>query len=227
MDVPHASLYSLSITHTVDSTPIFATPNRGDRVLLMSPASPQPPSDKTKPRDDEHDGKEDLFAPLFSPPTPPASPRPAPVFGAATTTSNIRLGSSGRSRNFSTSSGEFGSFVSVPATDDPLHADQHAAFSLISPTTSLEFFDQFADHAAKSNAQRRQVLDELLLHEDDPLYSVNDTSGPTPDSDALQTDMRQLRLSHSLVPPIPEEPDSSNREGTGGVSDRYVNEFSK
>jgi hypothetical protein len=136
--------------------------------------------------------------------------------------------SSGHSRKFSTSSVEFGSFVSVPATDDPLYTEKHAAFSPISPMNGLEFFDQFTDHATKSNAQKRQVLDELLLHEDDPLYWVNDTSKPAlPDPDALETDMKQQWLSHSPVPPIPEEPGSSDLQERGRVSDRYVNELSK
>lgn len=187
----------------------------------MSPASPQPPSDQTQPRQDEQDGKEDLFATLFSPPTPPASPLPTLAFGAAAAT---KPQSSRHSRNFSTSSGEFGSFVSVPATDDPLYTEQQAVFSPISLTSGLEFFDQFTDHAAKSNAQKRQVLDELLLHEDDPLYWVDETSNPTPpNSDALETDMKQQRFSHSPVPPIPEESSSSDLEGRGRVSDRYVN----
>lgn len=191
----------------------------------MSPASPQPSSDKSQPRQDVQDGKEDLFAALFSPPTPPASPLP---FGTAAATSTNKPLSSIHSRKFSTSSVEFGSFVSVPATDDPLYTEQQAAFPPISPTSGLEFFDQFTDHAAKSNAQKRRVLDELLLHEDDPLYWVNDTSKPTPpDSDALETDMKQQLLSHSPVPPIPEESSSSDLQERGRVSDRYVDEFSK
>ena len=108
-------------------------------------------------------------------------------------------------------------------TDDPLYADHAVAFSPISPIRGLEFFDQFTDHAAKSNAQKRQVLDELLLHEDDPLYWVDDTSGPTPsDSDALETGIESLVLSHSPVSPIPEEPSSSTLEGGGTAPDRCV-----
>ena len=198
-------------------------PNCGDRVLLMSSTSSQPSSDRTQPRKDEQDGKEDLFATLFSPPTPPASPLPTPVFDVAAATSNTKPQSSKHSRTFSTSSGEFGSFVSVPATDDPLYPDQAMAFSSISPIRGLEFFDQFTDHAVKSNAQKRQVLDELLLHEDDPLYWVDDTSGPVPpDPDTLETGIRSSRLSHSPVPPILEEPSSPILEGRERLPDRCV-----
>lgn len=184
----------------------------------MSPASRQPVSGLTQPRKDEQDGKEDLLATLFSPPTPPASPLPAPAFSTTVATPTTKPQSSKHSRNISTSSCEFGSFVSVPAADDPLYADHQAAFSPISPTSGLEFFDQFTDHATKSNAQKRQVLDELLLHEDDPLYWV------TPDMDALETDTKQLRLSQPPIPQIPEEPSLSDLQGRGMVSDRYVTE---
>jgi len=198
-------------------------PNHSDRALLMSSTSSQPSSDRTQPRKGEQDGKEDLFATLFSPPTPPASPLPTPVFDATAVTSSTKPQSSKHSRDFSTSSGEFGSFVSVPATDDPLYADQAAAFSPISSIRGLEFFDQFTDHAAKSNAEKRQVLDELLLHEDDPLYWVDDTNGlAPPDLGTFETEIKSSRLSHSPVPPIPEEPSSPILEGRERVSDRCV-----
>jgi len=217
-----------SVARTIDSTPIFATPNWGDRLLLMSPASSQPPFERTHLRKDEQDGKEDLFATLFSPPTPPASPLPVPAYDATTAISSTKPQSSMHSRKFSTSSCEFGSFVSVPAADDPLFADERTAFSPISPTSGLEFFDQFTDHAAKSNAQKRQVLDELLLHEDNPLYWVNDTSEPAPPGlDTLETGVEQLSFSHSPVPPVHEEPDPSDFQEGGRPPGRYVNEFSK
>jgi len=189
----------------------------------MSSTSSQPSFDRTQPRKYEQDGKEDLFATLFSPPTPPASPLPTTVFDATIVTSSTKPQSSKHSRKFSTSSGEFGSFVSVPTTDDPLYADQAVAFSPISPIKGLEFFDQFTDHAAKSNAQKRQVLDELLLHEDDPLYWVDDTSGPAPPNmGTLETKINSSRSSHSPVSPIPEEPSSPILEGRERVPDRCV-----
>lgn len=219
--------------HTVDScaalttTHVSTTPNWSDRAPLMSPTSSQLPSDRVQPQKDEQDGKEDLFATLFSPPTPPASPLPTPVFDTTVATSSSRQQSSRRSRSFSISSGEFGSFVSVPARDDPLYADQGETFS---PISGLEFFDQFTEHAVKSNAQKRQVLDELLLHEDDPLYWVDDdTSGPAPpDVDVHETENKSSsERSHSPVPPIPEEPDSPIHRGRSRAPDRFVNKLSE
>ncbi|KAF9782422.1 TLD-domain-containing protein [Thelephora terrestris] len=183
-------------------TPTLVIPNWGDRALLMSPASPQPPSNQTQAQKDEQDEKEDLFAALFSPPTPPASPSPASA-SDATKPQSLR-----NPRRCSTSSNEFGSFVSVPATEDPLHARQKAWFP---PMNGLQFFDQFTDHATKSNAQKSQVLDELLQHQDDPLYWVNDTSeSAPPDVGTLEIDTKQLRLAYSPVPPISEESNSSD-----------------
>ena len=218
--------HALWVVHTVDrSNLIFPAPNWSDRMSLMSSTSPRLPSGQAQLGEDERDEKEDLFATLFSPPTPPASPFPLQTFRTSAATSNAKPQSSAHSRRFSTSSNEFGSFMSVPAIDDPLYAEHQPAFSPIPPTTGLEFFDQFTDHAAKSNAQKRQVLDELLLHEDDPLYWVNDTSDPGPD--APETDINQLQPSHPPVPPIPEEPSSSDLQGRGGVLDRCVDEFLK
>jgi hypothetical protein len=185
----------------------------------MLPTSPQPPYDQAHLRKNGQDEKEDLFATLFSPPTPPASPFPALAPDNMITTSNTKPQSPRHSRRFSTSSSEFGSFVSVPTTEDPLYANHQAAFSPI----SLQFFDQFTDHAVKSNAEKRQVLDELLLHQDDPLYWVDDTNEhPHPDPGVFETDPRRLPSSQSLVPLIPEEP-SPDPHGSGQVSDRYAN----
>lgn len=189
----------------------------------MSSASPQhqPPSDQTQPRGDDQDEREDLFASLFSPPTPPASPSPVLVPDNTSATSSTQPQPSRNSRSFSASSGEFGSFVFVPATEDPLCSRQQAGFPLVSPINGLQFFDQFTDHAAKSNAQKRQVLDELLLHQDDPLYWVEGTTEPLlPDVDALETDTKQQGLSRSPTFSIlgeiyPSDPPQ--------VSDRYVN----
>lgn len=187
----------------------------------MSPASPQPPSDQTQPRKGEQDEKEDLFATLFSPPTPPASPSPTLVHDITAVALHTKSHPSRHSRRLSTSSNEFGSFVSVPATEDPLYANRQAAFPSLN---GLQFFDQFADHAAKSNAQKRQVLDELLQHQDDPLYWLNDTTESAPsDPGALETESQRWRLPHPLVPPIPEEPSSSDPRASG--SNRCVGWF--
>lgn len=187
----------------------------------MSPASPQPPSDQTQSRKDGQDEREDLFATLFSPPTPPASPFPTLVPDSTAVASFTKSNPSKHPRRFSTSSNEFGSFVSVPAKEDPLCADHQAVFPSTSPPDGLQFFDHFTDHAAKSNAQKSQVLDELLLHQDDPLYWVNNTNEPAlSDPYTLET---SAQLSRSLVPAIPEEPGPSDPQWGGQLSDRYAN----
>ncbi|GLB45724.1 putative TLD-domain-containing protein [Lyophyllum shimeji] len=125
----------------------------------------------------------DKFATLFSPATPRASPTLEPVALPAKPR---------RPRSFhqdaSGSDSEFGAFVSVSAMDDPLASldvDSQQLPPAISPSrstttdhpghsrgsASLNFFDKFAQDA-KQAAERNKhdVLDELLMHEDDPLY---------------------------------------------------------
>ncbi|KAL0952980.1 hypothetical protein HGRIS_007192 [Hohenbuehelia grisea] len=95
---------------------------------------------------------------------------------------------------------EFGSFVSVSANEDPLSSfgsfdsNPETSFALPPPlkpsvpssqappreplsfdplaqNASLEFFDKFGQDAKRaSEKNKKSVLDELLLHEDDPLY---------------------------------------------------------
>ncbi|KAL4255640.1 Oxidation resistance protein 1 [Pleurotus pulmonarius] len=131
----------------------------------------------------------DKFATLFSPATPRASPTqqviPLPDVesrSAQTQPHHSRRGPSTGSAD------DFGAFVSVPAAEDPL-----AAFSTLdSPTVDphtldgiagsskrrsagLDFFDKFSrDAKAASERNKKGVLDELLQHEDDPLYWLKD-----------------------------------------------------
>ncbi|KAK1220747.1 oxidation resistance protein 1 [Marasmius sp. AFHP31] len=116
----------------------------------------------------------DKFATLFSPPTPRASP-----------TREQRR----RRRRRHTPDSEFGAFVSVPASEDPLAGvDADAGFSFGEGQTqggqghakspSLSFFDQFAKEAKDaSERNRKEVLDELL----DPLGSSWGASQPQPE----------------------------------------------
>ncbi|GJE96157.1 TLD-domain-containing protein [Phanerochaete sordida] len=76
----------------------------------------------------------------------------------------------GHSRASSTDS-EFGSFVSVPSAEDPLHQLGSDAPQLFSPVQNFGFFDRFTEEAkAATEKNKKGVLDELLKHEDDPLY---------------------------------------------------------
>nr|VWP00784.1 Transcription factor MBP1 [Ganoderma boninense] len=106
--------------------------------------------------------KEDLFATLFSPPTPRASP---------TRTPEPNSGWSARHARQESTDSEFGAFVSVPATEDPLRLADGPNLGPYDSQQNYEFFDKFTEDAkAASEKRRSQVLDELLQHEDDPLY---------------------------------------------------------
>ncbi|KAL1741652.1 TLD-domain-containing protein [Schizophyllum fasciatum] len=104
----------------------------------------------------------DKFATLFSPATPRASPTPEGKDAL-----NAPAIAQRRPPPITTSDSEFGSFVTVSANEDPL------SFLSTSPSTtnpSLDFFDAFGREAKEaSERNRRQVLDELLLHDSDPL----------------------------------------------------------
>ncbi|KAM5534141.1 hypothetical protein V8D89_012161 [Ganoderma adspersum] len=124
--------------------------------------------------------KEDLFATLFSPPTPRASP---------TRTPEPSSGWSARHARQESTDSEFGAFVSVPATEDPLRLVDGPDLGPFNSQKNYEFFDRFTDDAkAASEKRRSQVLDELLQHEDDPLYwlqgasSVDAPTSTTPQS---------------------------------------------
>ena len=62
--------------------------------------------------------------------------------------------------------------MSVPSTEDPLHQVASSTIqSPFSPLQNFEFFDRFAEEAkAATEKNKSLVLDELLQHEDDPLY---------------------------------------------------------
>ncbi|KAG6860808.1 hypothetical protein C0995_007388 [Termitomyces sp. Mi166 len=99
----------------------------------------------------------------------------------------------------SESDSEFGAFVSVPAAEDPLAAldfglpeqggspsiDKH----MVSNNPSLTFFDKFAQDAKVASDRNKQgVLDELLKHEDDPLYWLkNEHKTPAASQPAAHT----------------------------------------
>lgn len=117
-----------------------------------------------------HDAKDDLFATLFSPATPRASPTLEPVPDEDLVRPKPR-----HSRTTSTDS-DFGSFVSVPSAEDPLHQlASNTVQESFSPLQNFEFFDRFAEEAkAATEKNKKGVLDELLHHEDDPLYFLRD-----------------------------------------------------
>ena len=141
----------------------------------------------------------DKFATLFTPGTPRASPNlgftPLPEMRFSDA---HRQASHRRVASDSSQQSDFGAFVAVSAFDDPLSADiieeaglqapMVAIPTTATPTTathskdvqdtkpsSLSFFDQFAQDAKQRSTSRRSVvLEELLKHEDDPLYFLKE-----------------------------------------------------
>ncbi len=142
---------------TIDSIP----------SLIPLPAPQPTPAQKRALADEE---LLDKYAILFSPPTPRASPIPDLSLQTAIPPSPDPIPSS-------SSDGEFGSFVSVPASEDPLAAFTpiEEAFSSNSShharNSSQDFFDKFAQEARLASDKNKQgVLDELLLSDRDPMY---------------------------------------------------------
>ncbi|KIJ95537.1 hypothetical protein K443DRAFT_682940 [Laccaria amethystina LaAM-08-1] len=120
----------------------------------------------------------DKFSTLFSPSTPRASP----ILGATIPLNPSQPSSSSSVPSFyhrhhvkqASSDSDFGAFVSVGPAEDPLLAD----FELDDdndPVKATTFFDKFAQDAKRKVEEKRMsVLDELLMHEDDPMYWLKD-----------------------------------------------------
>ena len=171
----------------------------------MSHVSTSHPSSGNQPSTTSREANIDKFATLFTPGTPRASPdlgfTPLPEMRFSDA---HRQASHRRVASDSSQQSDFGAFVTVSAFDDPLSADiiedaglqapMVATPTTATPTTtthpkdaqdtkpsSLSFFDQFAQDAKQRSTSRRSVvLEELLKHEDDPLYFLKEeTSKPT------------------------------------------------
>ncbi|KAI9457383.1 TLD-domain-containing protein [Boletus coccyginus] len=155
-------------------------------ILAPKPLRPQDPDTPALSEADI-----DRFATLFSPATPPATPtltskeEPPPVRPAARS----------RGTTQGSSDSEFGAFVSVPPSQDPLthDADRTAQPRRVSSgpgNHSLIYFDQFTASAkTAADRQKREVLDELLQHQDDPMYFLDTrcTAALDPDPTPLST----------------------------------------
>lgn len=125
----------------------------------------------------EHDDKDDIFATLFS----PATPRASPTLRATTTddrdVERIRPRMS-HNRTASIDS-DFGSFVSVPSAEDPLHQLSESGGEAFPPLQNFDFFDRFTEEAKAATEKNKQgVLEELLRHEEDPLYFLQSGTSP-------------------------------------------------
>lgn len=165
---------------------------------LQTPLIPLPENSQRS----DNGGQDDLFATLFSPPTPRASPIPP---SAPFDTNISRPPLPQRHSRTQSSDSEFGSFVSVPASEDPLHASGSAAeMTPFSPIQNIDFFDRFTEDTKHASDDRSKwdYLDELLEHQDDPLYfvqssgigGVSGTATPIPAQPALD-----------VAPPVQEQ----------------------
>ncbi|KAI8992721.1 hypothetical protein BD414DRAFT_385186, partial [Trametes punicea] len=154
--------------------------------IPIPPLVPLPEGPPARSSDD----KDDVFATLFSPPTPRASPTHTPEPGQSRPARHARTEST---------DSEFGAFVSVSTAEDPLQLgddDEKPAFSPV--TQRQDFFGKFTEDAkAASEKKRREVLDELLQHEDDPLYWLQG---------ATSTDIASGRSTPPASQPAPETP---------------------
>lgn len=161
----------------------------------------------------------------------------------------------------SSDSSDFGSFVSVPASQDPLSllSSPPSSDSFVFPAPTLQtsqaqptapgharnssfsFFDKFAQEAkVASERKKHHLLDELLLHESDPMYWLKEQTAAAEASDEPSTtlvdandDPEQDILSASLAdldvdyftakPPSPKlsSPPASSRHTTRSSSSSH------
>lgn len=125
----------------------------------------------------QHDDKDDIFATLFS----PATPRASPTLHATTTDDRDVERIRPRLSHNRTSSidSDFGSFVSVPSAEDPLHQLSESAGEAFPQPPSFDFFDRFTEEAKVATEKNKQgILEELLRHEEDPFYFLQSGRSP-------------------------------------------------
>ena len=146
---------------------------------------------------------DDLFATLFAPATPPASPLPlgspsifSPPPSARDQQSSINTASSTES--------DFGAFVSVPPSEDPLAPPSFRSEPSSPPPPTARrrlSADFFAEAKAATARNQLGLLDELLKHEDDPMYWHKSTSvGPS----GTTTPQQPPPTSNDILAPLAE-----------------------
>lgn len=153
-----------------------------------------PDPDPTKPDID------DLFATLFAPATPPASTLlsiASPSIFSPPSDSRHRLALIPAA---SPTDSDFGAFVSVPASEDPLAPSLSSQPSPVgaSARRRLNANAEFFTEARAATARNQQgLLAELLEHQDDPMYWHNKYE-PSPHSSAIPSG---ATTPQSLQPP--------------------------
>ncbi|KAH9023650.1 TLD-domain-containing protein [Lactarius hengduanensis] len=160
---------------------------------------------------------DDLFATLFAPATPPASPLPlgspsifSPPPSARSHVTSISPASSTES--------DFGAFVSVPPSDDPLaqlsSTTEPSSTSAVPPPRRLSatITDFFTEAKAATARNQQGFLVELLEHEDDPMYwhkrgasplgSVVPSGATTPQPPPPAVDIDNSEILGALAKPV-------------------------
>ncbi|KAI6110351.1 TLD-domain-containing protein [Pisolithus croceorrhizus] len=188
----------ISVSSSSAATQSFH-PTRPKSHSPPSRAPYQPhPSPLRPPRHHLDESDIDRFATLFTPATPPATPTQTVDSNEQSPPNRLSQSLSRptqhrRTRTESSADSDFGPFVSVPPHQDPLTSPP-GVMSLIPPSAnadsltglaetsqpeskgkarnvSLDYFGQFTTTAkVASERKRKGVLDELLEHQDDPLY---------------------------------------------------------
>jgi hypothetical protein len=169
----------------------------------ISPLIPVPPSNKSPVPPPNKADLDDLLATLFAPVTPPASPLPNGSSSSIFSHSSNPRPRVGSISAASSTDSDFGAFVSVPASEDPL-----APPSLSEPTPPrspaahrLSASRGFFAEARAATARNQQgLLAELLEHEDDPMYWHE--HAPSPSSSAAAVPSRAV----TPQPPQPQPP---------------------
>ncbi|KAH9957274.1 hypothetical protein BGW80DRAFT_216051 [Lactifluus volemus] len=157
---------------------------------------------------------DDLFATLFAPATPPASPNPLQdSLSIFSPLPDSRPPLSATSTTSSTDS-DFGAFVSVPSSEDPL------ARSPSNDPTPLTLpvrhplnanADFFAEARAATARNQQGLLAELLQHQDDPMYWHNNHE-PSPISSAIPSGTTTPQ------PPQPPQPPQLPSQSTAAAA---------
>jgi hypothetical protein len=125
----------------------------------------------------------DRFASLFSPPTPPATPHltPSVTHSRPLSTDHHRPALHPRQ-----DSSDSLLLIPVPTASDPLTRSVPPIPE--SRSHSLEFFGKFVDEAKLASERSKKLfVDEILEHEDDPLYFLTDPNRKASGS-AAETD---------------------------------------
>jgi hypothetical protein len=157
---------------------------------------------------------EDPFASLFAPITPDttsvaSSSSQTPIFSDAAPAAEPTRPRPRHGRG--ASEADWGAFVTVPTSQDPLaESGDDFASPVAAPTgpyasdPSFEFFESFGESARQAaSAKRKSVLDELLAHEDDPLYFLSGASTSAASATTGNASNAVEPLSHTTAPSKP------------------------